>query len=186
MASKLSSPGGIEKPAFCRTRSSPASGTTTAPSESSSPASLTQCLAPKLSPAPLLPIVRRAPADYCYSTVQSPLHCPVGHGYCSSVVRSPLHGSPLHVASAVSGPPATVQPPLGSGLMPGRRPQASAQAVRKTRPTQLQRIDDQTAVPPDVFERMMRIGSTARGTFGYSQHRLAFCESGQPVLRNRG
>lgn len=50
-------------------------------------------------------------------------------------------------------------------------------------PARLHALDDQTVVSRDVYDKMMKAGETARGAFGYAQHKLAFSPGGTRVLR---
>jgi len=53
---------------------------------------------------------------------------------------------------------------------------------RSSRPTQRQAIDDETAVPVEIFESMLRAGQQARGR---ATHSLAFSNpDGRPYLRH--
>lgn len=66
------------------------------------------------------------------------------------------------------------QRPTGSRCSPGIR--------RSSRPTQRQAIDDETAVPVEIFESMLRAGQQARGR---ATHSLAFSNpDGRPYLRH--
>mmetsp|Transcript_31888 Transcript_31888/g.75892 ORF Transcript_31888/g.75892 Transcript_31888/m.75892 type:complete len:216 (-) Transcript_31888:132-779(-) len=57
--------------------------------------------------------------------------------------------------------------------------------TRKSRqlPARLQRLDDETVLPREVYNRMMQLGDHARGSLGYGQHRKVFTGEGRPVLR---
>lgn len=64
--------------------------------------------------------------------------------------------------------------------------EASTSSRKSTRPlpARLQRLDDQTVMPREVYNRMLQQGDLARGSLGYGQHRLAFQgPEGKPVLR---
>lgn len=65
----------------------------------------------------------------------------------------------------------------------GDAPRRHASRPSRPRLTQRQPIDDTTSVPADVFERMMQLGSEARGR---ASHTLSFDQSsGQPYLARR-
>lgn len=54
----------------------------------------------------------------------------------------------------------------------------------KLLPRRFRAVDDQTAIPIEVHDKMMQLGGKARGAFGYGQHQLRFVETtGAPVLR---
>ena len=64
-----------------------------------------------------------------------------------------------------------------------QEPPTSRKAARPL-PARLQRLDDQTVMPREVYNRMLQQGDLARGSLGYGQHRLAFHGAeGKPVLR---
>mmetsp|Transcript_1686 Transcript_1686/g.5416 ORF Transcript_1686/g.5416 Transcript_1686/m.5416 type:complete len:193 (+) Transcript_1686:55-633(+) len=71
----------------------------------------------------------------------------------------------------------------GSPRGRGRAGSRGGRHTRVTRPTQRQSIDDNTSVPADLHERMMRLGAEARSRAG---HTLAFRPvTGRPYLRRR-
>jgi len=65
---------------------------------------------------------------------------------------------------------------------PANRNARSGRQARAARPTQRQAIDDETAVPVEVFESMLRAGQQARGR---ATHTLSFAQpDGRPYLRH--
>lgn len=78
---------------------------------------------------------------------------------------------------------ATVFPPM---IPMAPQPQQVSSARKSTRPlpSRLQRLDDQTVMPREVYDRMLQQGDLARGSLGYGQHRLTFQgPEGRPVLK---
>jgi len=75
----------------------------------------------------------------------------------------PLPGSPHDIAER----------PVVSTMLYGQSRRLHA-AKAKTLPPRLQAVDDQTAIPKEVYGRMMQLGGEARGYLGYGQHRLQF------------
>jgi len=83
---------------------------------------------------------------------------------------------------AAAAPPPKVLPP--SLLPPPGLPRPLDGRPGKRVPKRLQPIDDQTAVPREVFSQMMRLGDDVRGSLGAGQHRLRFIgPDGAPVLQ---
>lgn len=63
-----------------------------------------------------------------------------------------------------------------------RRPGRTGRQPRAARPTQRQAIDDDTTVPPEVFDSMLRLGQEARSR---ATHTMAFAQpDGRPYLRH--
>eukprot|EP00928_Gymnodinium_smaydae_P074279 TRINITY_DN57347_c0_g1_i1.p1 TRINITY_DN57347_c0_g1~~TRINITY_DN57347_c0_g1_i1.p1 ORF type:complete len:327 (-),score=79.31 TRINITY_DN57347_c0_g1_i1:323-1222(-) len=71
---------------------------------------------------------------------------------------------------------------LGAGATSSLRSVARHSRVRTPRPTQRQPIDESTAVPADLYERMMRLGGETRRR---AMHTLAFAPpNGERYLRH--
>mmetsp|Transcript_39605 Transcript_39605/g.71019 ORF Transcript_39605/g.71019 Transcript_39605/m.71019 type:complete len:254 (+) Transcript_39605:200-961(+) len=63
-----------------------------------------------------------------------------------------------------------------------RRPGRAGRQPRAARPTQRQAIDDETTVPAEVFDAMLRLGQEARTR---ATHTMAFAQpDGRPYLRH--
>lgn len=77
--------------------------------------------------------------------------------------NAPMPGSPHDIAER----------PVVSTMLYGQSRRLHA-AKAKTLPPRLQAVDDQTAIPKEVYSRMMQLGGEARGYLGYGQHRLQF------------
>merc|ERR1712087_836156 len=72
---------------------------------------------------------------------------------------------------------------LGQGFPGLKGPRAGARSGRQL-PARLQALDDQTVMPRDVYDNMLKLGDTTRGRLGCGQHKLTFVGSeGVPVLR---
>lgn len=77
--------------------------------------------------------------------------------------------------------------PAGGGLEDflndaPRRPGRAGRQSRASRPTQRQAIDDETTVPAEVFDAMLRLGQEARSR---ATHTMAFAQpDGRPYLRH--
>eukprot|EP00927_Polykrikos_kofoidii_P013503 TRINITY_DN15884_c0_g2_i1.p1 TRINITY_DN15884_c0_g2~~TRINITY_DN15884_c0_g2_i1.p1 ORF type:complete len:434 (+),score=59.44 TRINITY_DN15884_c0_g2_i1:129-1430(+) len=114
---------------------------------------------PTIADTPSTPLVSSGLPSVARSAPRSPLLLPV-------TLR---RGSPEGTA---------VVPPT----LPMRRPGAIARERRL--PARLQMVDDETVLPRDFYNQMLRLGDEARGRFGYAQHRLVFVgEDGKEVLR---
>lgn len=67
---------------------------------------------------------------------------------------------------------------------PGSRRTPAALRPGRQLPARLQALDDQTVMPRDVYDNMLKLGDRARGRLGYGQHKLTFVgPEGAPVLR---
>jgi len=95
--------------------------------------------------------------------------------------------APRSSASTVGYTERTRSRPRGASLddflgEPSLRPARSSRQARAARPTHRQAIDDETAVPAEVFESMLRAGQEARGR---ANHTLSFSQTdGRPYLRH--
>jgi len=84
-------------------------------------------------------------------------------------------------------PPRLLPMPTSYGPKPGgpgsRRTPPAIRSGRQL-PARLQALDDQTVMPRDVYDKMLKLGDAARGRLGYGQHQLTFeGAEGVPVLR---
>merc|ERR1719330_72359 len=76
-----------------------------------------------------------------------------------------------------------VQPSAGASSLASQRVPSALRSGRQV-PARLQALDDQTLMPREVYNRMLKTGDEARGRMGYGQHKLTFVgPEGLPVLR---
>merc|ERR1719330_135330 len=76
-----------------------------------------------------------------------------------------------------------VQPLAGASSLAAQRVPAALRSGRQV-PARLQALDDQTLMPREVYNRMLKAGDEARGRMGYGQHKLTFVgPEGLPVLK---
>lgn len=90
-------------------------------------------------------------------------------------------GSPAHDVDLLPALPAkSAAADQGFPGLKSRRA-AGARSGRQL-PSRLQALDDLTVLPRDVYDRMLKLGDTARGSLGYGQHIKLFRPDGAPVL----
>lgn len=103
--------------------------------------------------------------------------------------HSPGHAERAHQAQLTSIRPqvSPMQPAFTAATVAAAASGPRVLRSGRALPARLQALDDNTVLPREVYNRMLRIGEEARGRLGYAQHRLVFCGvDGAPVLRRTG
>jgi len=103
-------------------------------------------------------------------------------GIVEDLHATPRGPKPHNPVAALPPQPSVATAP--SAAAAARLPRGTALRSGRPLPARLQALDDQTVMPKEVYNRMLRLGDEARGRLGYAQHRLAFTgPNGTQVLR---